>query len=125
MRASVRSVLRRVLPRRLVNALRAPGPTLRWAWREVRYRRGLADTVDVTPGWRVRCHSASRIVFEIHREEEFRLELDAFVRACRPGMALVDAGAHVGAFTLAALHHAPAGHVIAVKPSRHARRVPR
>ncbi len=124
MHPSVRRVLRRAVPRGLVNALRAPGPTLRWAWHEARYRCGLAETVDVTPGWRVRCHPTSRIVFEIHREEEeFRLELDGFVRACRPGMTLVDVGAHVGFFTLAALHHAPAGRVIAVEPSRHARRV--
>ena len=124
MRPSLKAVLRRAVPRRLVNVARAPGPTLRWAWHEARYRCRLTDLVDVTPGWRVRCHPTSRIVFEIHREEEeFRLEMDAFIRACRPGMTLLDVGAHVGFFTLAALHQAPDSRVIAVEPSAHARRV--
>jgi FkbM family methyltransferase len=32
-------------------------------------------------------------------------ELDGFIHQCRPGMALIDIGAHFGVFTLAALHY--------------------
>ena len=121
----MRRLLRAIVPRPLRNAVRQPLKTLTWWWHETAHALGWSPSVDVTDGWRVRCHPASRVVFYVHRDErEFRDELDAFRRACTPGMVLVDVGAHLGFFTLAALHYGgPTCRVIAVEPSRRARRI--
>lgn len=121
----MKQLLRKIVPRPLRSAARKPGSTLAWAWHDLQHRLGRSSSIQVTGEWRVRCHPASRIVFEVHRDEhEFRDELSAFVRACTPNMMLLDVGAHLGFFTLAALHHGgPGARVIAVEPSAPARRI--
>jgi FkbM family methyltransferase len=115
----MRRFLRGFVPRPWRNAARSPGATIRWSWHDLQYRLGRTPFVEVTADWRVRCHPASRVVFEAHRDEpEFRSELAGFARAATPGMVLVDVGAHLGFFTLAALHHGgPTSRVVAVEPS--------
>jgi FkbM family methyltransferase len=121
----LRQLLREIVPRPLRNAGRRPASTLAWAWQEAAYYLGWSSSVDVTPDWRVRCHPASRIAFESARgEPDFRAEIAGFVRACSPGMRLLDVGAHVGFFTLAALHYGgPDSRAIAVEPSASAMRI--
>lgn len=121
----MRQLLRAIVPRSLRHIVHHPRRTLAWWCHDGAHRLGRSSSVDVADGWRVRCHPASRIVFQVHRDEpEFRDELAAFARACTPGMVLVDVGAHLGFFTLAALHYGgPASRVIAVEPSASARRI--
>lgn len=121
----MRQLLREIVPRPLRNAARRPASTLAWAWHEAAYSLGWSSSVDVTRDWRVRCHPASRVAFESARSEpDFHAEIAGFVRACSPGMRLLDVGAHFGLFTLAALHHGvPDSRVVAVEPSISAMRI--
>ena len=118
-------LVRAVVPRWLRNALRRPGRTLSWVGAEWAYRLGRVSTCELREGFVVRCHPASWHVFASHREDRAQaFELDGFVRHARPGMVLLDVGAHYGLFTLAALHFGgETARAIAVEPSPEALRV--
>jgi hypothetical protein len=60
----------------------------------------------ITADWEVRCHPAAAPLFEIFRTDPGQsAELASFIHNCRPGMRLLDAGAHFGFFALAALRY--------------------
>lgn len=116
----LRTLARTVLPRAVRNWLRSPSATLRWLRDGVRHAAGADIVAEVRPGWRIRCHPAAwRLAYRFHVEDvEQRAELDAFLASCRPGMVLVDVGAHYGLFSLAAVHcGGPGASAIAVEPS--------
>jgi FkbM family methyltransferase len=72
------------------------------------------------PGWTVRCHPAvEQFAYQPQLlDPEQAAELVDFVASCRPGMRLLDVGAHFGVFCLAALHHGGAtARALAIKPS--------
>jgi len=80
------------------------------------------STLELLPGWSVKCHPASRSHFQSFEDDPAqRDELQAFFSHSSTGMKLLDIGAHHGLFTLAALHcgGSPA-RVIAVEPSTRA-----
>jgi FkbM family methyltransferase len=113
-------VARALIPRPLRNWLRRPGRSLAWSRDHVAHLLGLDPTVELRPGWTLRCHPAAwRLAFAAQRHDPEQVEeLDAFVRACTPGMTLVDAGAHFGVFSLAALHFGgPDATAVAVDPA--------
>ena len=112
-------LIRRGAPRRLRNAVRAPGRTVAWWLRHGAYLLGSQSSCAITPGWTARCHPASRPVFELYaRLSEFQREMEEFVALCRPSMTLWDVGAHFGLFTLAAARFGgPQATVIAFEPS--------
>ena len=115
----VRAVARRVVPRRLYLALRQPRAELAWLAHGAAFRLGRVRRLEMGRGWQVTCHPASVAVFEAFRDDpEYRAEYDAFVDVCRPGMVLLDIGANMGFFTVAACHFGgPEARVVAVEPS--------
>jgi FkbM family methyltransferase len=120
-----RSMMRRVLPRPLRNFVRRPGAAARWLAQECEYLFGYAPECTVRESWTIRCHPASASAFEdVNAGEDYRAELDGFVRRCSDGMTLLDVGSHFGVFTLAALQFGgAAARVVAVDPSAYANRV--
>lgn len=116
---TLRAAARRVVPRRLYLALKGPRAELAWLAHSAAFRLGRVRRLDMSRGWQVACHPASAVVFEAFRDNpEYRAEFDAFVETCRPGMVLVDVGANMGFFTVAACHFGGSGaRVISVEPS--------
>lgn len=113
------------MPRSLRNALRAPAKTIARGSAKIRYCLGGVETLEIRPGWRVRCHPLSRLLFEVFvTDPEQRAELDDFVANCEPGMRLLDVGAHWGFFSLAALHFGgPKARALAVEASPDAAKI--
>ena len=99
-------VARAAIPRPIRNWLRRPGQSLAWATDDLAHRVGRDRAVEIRPGWTVRCHPAAwRLAYRAQVEDPDQVaELNGFIRACVPGMALLDVGAHFGVFSLAALH---------------------
>ena len=117
---SMKSAVGHLLPRSFRNWIKAPAVSSRWAIDELRHRLGRDLTVEIRPGWTLRCHPAAyRVAYEVLSEDpEQRAELDGFIDACTPGMRLFDIGAHFGVFSLAALHYGgDKARAIAVDPS--------
>ena len=115
-----RQVARALLPRSWRNWLRAPAKSLHWLWDDGRYRLGARANVEVWPGWSLVCHPAAwRCAYQAQATEPAQVrELAVFLAACTPGMRLLDAGAHFGVFSLAALHFGgPHARAVAVDPS--------
>lgn len=123
-----RLAARRVLPRSLRNWVRRPSATLRWAWADLLARAGVSRQIELRPGWCFRSHPGG-YPFAYHAQvddPEQVAELDQFIRLCRPGMVLLDIGAHFGLFSLATAHYGgPSGRAVAVDPSPVAERVMR
>jgi FkbM family methyltransferase len=109
----------RLFPRPLRNWLRDPAKTARYLWSRVQYAIGIVPEISLRPTWNFRCHPASRQFFEVFRTDPLqREELDIFVRHCRPGMRLLDVGAHYGLVSLAATHFGgPSSSVVCVEAS--------
>jgi FkbM family methyltransferase len=122
---SARELARRFVPRSVRNALRRPGATLAWIRAEAAFRLGRSAECRLREDWAVRCHPACVHAFALHRDSaDGREELQAFVRRCTDGMALLDIGANFGIFTLAALRFGgPSARVVAVDPSATANRL--
>jgi FkbM family methyltransferase len=113
----------RLVPRPVRLALRDPTATLQFAWYECQFRLGRVVTLTPVEGWTLRCHPASRAFFASARDVP-GYEIADFRRWARPGMRLVDVGAHMGFYTLAALHFGgETSRVLAVEPSPAARRI--
>lgn len=122
----VTSTLRAVLPRSARNWLRDPRRTLQWGIDAGRFAAGQVDNLEMRPGWVLRAHPlAVRCAYQpLRHDPEQRSELDSFLRACTPGMRLLDVGAHFGVFSLAALHYGgPTASAVAVDPSGTAARM--
>ncbi len=116
----LKRLARSLLPRRVRNWLRSPRASLRFVWEEISYRLGNVRTVELRPGWTIRCHPlAWRCAYSpFVTDPEQAEELDCFVHHCQPGMVLFDVGAHFGVFSLAALHYGgKAARVVAADPS--------
>ncbi|MDD4932600.1 MAG: FkbM family methyltransferase [Methylacidiphilaceae bacterium] len=81
------------------------------------------------PGCRLAVHPvADRFGYAVYDKNggdpEFIAEMRTFVSRCRPGMTLLDVGAHFGVFSLVALRVAgPDASAVAVEPSRGALRI--
>jgi FkbM family methyltransferase len=122
----IRGVARLILPRRMRNWLRRPGPALAWLRDAAAHALGRDPTVEIRADWRLRCHPAAfRLAYRAHIEDPEQVpELDAFIASCTPGLALLDIGAHFGLFSLAALHYGGQDAVaVAVDPSPTAARM--
>lgn len=125
---TAQQIARACLPRSARNWLRAPRQSAEWLWRDMRYRAGGFDLVELRPGWRIRCHPAAYpLAYHAQCDDPEQVrEFDAFIATCSPGMILFDIGAHFGIFSLAAAHYGGAdARAIAIDPSELAARVVR
>ena len=115
----LRRLGRALVPRAARNVLRRPGAALRALAQFARAGLGSYDSYAVRPDWMVICHPASTAAFRAQNDHpDSRAELDGFIRLCRPGMVLLDAGSHFGIFVLAAVRYGgPEARVLAVDPS--------
>ncbi len=114
-------LLRRFVPRWGRHVVREPVAALRLVWYEAQWRLGRSATTTPVQGWTFRCHPASRGVFG---SASARHDFEDFRRWVSPGMHLVDVGANMGCYTLAALHFGgEASRVLAVEPCGAARRI--
>jgi FkbM family methyltransferase len=119
-RSSAITAVRTIVPRGVRNWLRDPRQSLEWAADCAAFALGRTVDAEIPPGWTVRAHplAARRAYAAQHADPAQRLEIEAFVRMCRPGMQLFDVGAHFGIFSLAALHFGGPGSIaVAVDPS--------
>ena len=124
--AATKALARALIPRRFRNWVRSPARSLWWARDHLAHLLGQDQLVDIRAGWTVRCHPAAwRLAYRAHVEDPEQVpELDAFITHCTTGMVLVDAGAHFGLFSLAALHYGGREAVaVAVDPSPAAARM--
>ena len=102
-------LIRKLVPRFLRNWLRNPSKSLVYVFDRLAYAVGSSPLVSPTENWTIPCHPAALDHFEIFRKDPIQTEeLQAFVAYCRPGMQLLDVGAHYGFFSLACLHYAGA-----------------
>ncbi len=118
--ASLKQLIRGVIPRGIRNWLRSPKKTLLWAWGQTRYLWGLTELHEMRPGWQVVCHPLAyhHSYYAQQRDPEQVAEFDNFIAECGEGMVLFDIGAHFGLFGLAALHYGgPNARVVAVDAS--------
>ncbi len=100
-------LVRTLVPRPIRNWLRSPSKSVHYLADRMAYAVGASPTVSPADGWSVRCHPAARHHFEVFRSDPSQAEeLRAFAAHCRPGMCLMDVGAHYGFFALACLHYA-------------------
>lgn len=119
-------LIRAVVPRNVRNWLRAPGKSVQWAWNDLKYSVGITSTLQLRPGWNLRCHPGAHDFAYWAQESDAEQvdEFDAFVSHCSEGMVLFDIGAHFGLFSLAALHYGgPTAKALAVDPSATATRI--
>lgn len=126
LRTSAIAAVRAVVPRGLRNWMRDPRQSFEWAADCTAFALGRTVAAEILPGWTVRAHplAARRAYVAHHADPAQRLEIEAFVRMCRPGMQLFDIGAHFGVFSLAALHFGgPDSAAVAVDPSPTAARM--
>jgi FkbM family methyltransferase len=116
----LRDLLRQIVPRSLRNWARSPSRSLQRAWDALLHATGADATLELRPGWHLICHPAvARAIERPQRNDPAQIrELNGFITACRPGMLLLDLGAHFGLFSFAALHFGgPAARAVAVDPS--------
>lgn len=120
-----RMILRRILPRNVRLALLHPRATGQWLRDSVARELGRSTDCRMRADWSLKCDPASVRAFrQFDTDPTQREELDTFVRYAKPGMILLDGGAHFGAFSLAALRYGGAGaQVVAVDPSPSTTRV--
>ncbi|NIM49067.1 MAG: FkbM family methyltransferase [Gemmatimonadales bacterium] len=124
--ASVRTVVRLLVPRPVRNWARDPRKSFRWIGDELRHVVGGDRELELRQGWTLRCHPAAYRVFRAAQlaDPAQEAEFKEFVKSCRPEMMLYDLGAHFGIFSLAALHFGGAdARAIAVEPSKSAARI--
>ena len=112
-------LVRKLVPRFLRNWLRSPSKSLRYVVDRLAYAAGSSPVASPAENWTIPCHPAALDHFEIFRKDPIQAEeLRAFVEYCRPGMQLLDVGAHYGFFSLACLHYAgPDARVLCVEAS--------
>jgi FkbM family methyltransferase len=113
---SIQELTRRV-PRGVRNWLRSPKVSARYAVANARGALGRVSTVSLPVGT-IRCHPACRHAFRgFAGDTEYAEELRAFLDRSRPGMRLLDVGAHYGLMSIAACLREPTCRAIAVEPS--------
>lgn len=119
----LKSVIRTTVPRPVRNWLRSPSRSAIWLWDAAAFSFGTTRTLQLLPGWSLRCHPHFYKV--IYREQasdpEQAAEFRNFARHCSRQMLFFDIGAHFGIFSLAAAHFG--GRAVAVDPSPTATRM--
>jgi FkbM family methyltransferase len=119
-------VARAILPRAARNWLRKPFTSARWGLLDLQAKVGVTRDLEIREGWHVRSHpGAYEFAYHLQCDDsEQAAEFDQFVSHCRPGMRLLDIGAHFGLFSLAAIHFGgPTASAVAVDPSPMAVRI--
>jgi FkbM family methyltransferase len=83
---------------------------------------GKSSVLFIRPEWSVHCHPICVPEFNVFQNDPAQYaELEDFIAQCRPGMRLLDVGAHWGIFTLAALRYGGTDvRALCVEPSRDA-----
>jgi len=100
-----RQLIQKYTPRSLRNWLRNPQKSFRYVADRLAYACGSTPEAVIAKDWKVRCHPASRHHFAVFNTDPVQAaELKTFAAYCKPGMQLLDVGAHYGFFALAALH---------------------
>ncbi|MGH9756981.1 MAG: FkbM family methyltransferase, partial [Candidatus Acidiferrales bacterium] len=105
------------------NWLRSPSKSTEWLWDSAQLSLGAKKTLEILPGWFLKCHPyAYKVYYESQiADPEQSLEFKNFTSHCAANMLLFDIGAHFGVFSLAAAHYG--GRAIAVDPSPMAMRM--
>src|SRR5690348_8173212 len=118
------SVARSLVPRSIRNWLRSPRASIRYAAAMSAGLFGHSQKLPLAPGLTVRCHQLSARQFSMFRNDpELANEVRSFLDRCRPGMRLLDVGAHHGLFSIAACLHEPSACALAVEASARACRI--
>jgi FkbM family methyltransferase len=126
--ASTKKYFRTIVPRGVRNWLRSPSRSVRWVWDELKHTAGVNQIIEMRAGFSPVCHPG---VYDFayhlqHTDADQAEEFDGFIKYARPGMVLLDVGAHFGLFSLAALHYGgPRAVAVAVDPSPTAVRIVR
>jgi len=119
------NLIRQLVPRAIRNVLRKPNTSFHRLKSKMRFAWGGVDVVEPRSGWNIRCHPLCPDSFSVFRTDpEQAVELEDFISCCKPGMKLLDVGAHWGLFCLAAIQFGrPNPQVLAVEASPNAARV--
>ena len=112
-----KNIIRVAVPRPVRNWLRSPSKSTEWLWDSAQFSLGATKTLELLPGWFLKCHPyAYKVYYESQiADPEQSLESRNFTSHCAANMLLFDIGAHFGVFSLAAAHYG--GRAIAVDPS--------
>lgn len=118
-----KNIIRVAVPRPVRNWLRSPSKSTEWLWDSAQFSLGATKTLELLPGWFLKCHPYAYKVFHESQiaDPEQSLEFRNFTSHCAANMFLFDIGAHFGVFSLAAAHYG--GKAIAVDPSPMAMRM--
>lgn len=118
-----KNIIRVAVPRPVRNWLRSPSKSTEWLWDSAQFSLGATKTLELLPGWFLKCHPYAYKVYHEAQiaDPEQSLEFRNFTSHCAANMLLFDIGAHFGVFSLAAAHYG--GRAIAVDPSPMAMRM--
>lgn len=125
MKKTITNLIRVSIPRSWRNALRRPHVTAGRVRAKIESAFGKSSILSIRRGWSVRCHPICVTEFGVFQNDPAQYgELEDFIGQCRPGMKLLDVGAHWGVFALAALHYGSSeAFVVCVEPSSDAAKV--
>ena len=125
MKKILTNLIRLIIPRSWRNTLRRPSVTAARLRAKIEFGLGRSSIVSIRPECSVRCHPICVTEFSVFQNDPAQnAEMEDFIAHCRPGMRLLDVGAHWGVFTLAALHYGgPDVRALCVEPSPNAARV--
>jgi FkbM family methyltransferase len=115
--ASLKTLIRRTVPRPLRNWLRSPSKSIEWMWDTIQFSLGATKTFEFPPALRIVMHPhAFKVAHKAQiSEPEESAEFQNFISYCNSGMFLFDIGAHYGLFSLVAAQFN--GTAVAVDPS--------
>jgi FkbM family methyltransferase len=115
---TIKSLIRKTVPRPVRNWLRSPAKSLEWLSDSAQFSLGITKTLEFPPDIRIAMHPHAYKIACMSQiaEPEERAEFNNFISHCAPGMFLFDIGAHYGLFSLVAAHFD--GRAVAVDPSQ-------
>jgi len=115
--ASLKTLIRRTVPRPLRNWLRSPSKSIEWVWDTIQFSLGATKTFEFPPALRIAMHPhAFKVAHKAQiSEPEESAEFQNFISYCNSGMFLFDIGAHYGLFSLVVAQFN--GTAVAVDPS--------
>lgn len=118
-------LIRLIIPRSWRNMMRRPYVTAARMRAKIEFSLGKSSIVSIRPDCTVRCHPICVTEFNVFQNDPTQnAEMEEFVAHCRPGMRLLDVGAHWGIFTLAAFRYGGSDiQAVCVEPSPDAVRV--
>jgi FkbM family methyltransferase len=125
MKKPITKLIRVIIPRSWRNAMRRPRVTAGRLLAKIEWAFGKSSNLSIRREWSVRCHPICVTEFGVFQNDPAQYaELEDFIAQCRPGMKLLDVGAHWGIFALAALHYGSSeASVVCVEPSSSAAKV--